>query len=370
MQLLHGLVVIEVATTRKAAYCGRLFADCGADVIKVELPDHDRPPGERLWLDRGKANVILDWRAGDGQALLAQLAGRASVLVHDIQPGEYPAMAALLAALQRDDSRLIVTSVSDFGRDGPFAGRPATDLTVAALSGICMINGVRGRQPLREPGNQTALVAALAGFIGTLAAMANRTVTGGGQAVDASALEAMVNVLSPSILQCSYQRGGPARRASATGYLFDCADGQVSIIISSQRSWQTLTEIWGIEAEPGDARFASEGARRVNMDAVRALLRPALESRTRRDVFEELCTVRVPCGILTTPAELITDPHLVQRGSIVRAEAEEHALALSLPGPSFRVAGEPPAASQRLRPCGADTVRMLVEQTGAVGVSG
>ncbi|MCZ7577042.1 MAG: CoA transferase [Dehalococcoidia bacterium] len=89
----------------------------------------------------------------------------------------------------------------------------------------------------------------MAGFIGALTALANRMQTGEGQSVDVSALEAMVNVLSPSVLQHSYQ-GGPERKPSADGFLFDCADGKVSIIIASEQSWQTLVELWGLEVDP------------------------------------------------------------------------------------------------------------------------
>ena len=360
-RLLAGLTVIELASSIKAAYCARLFCEWGAEVVKVELPGHEPRQHERLWLDRGKANVVLDWRTPAGRDLLMRLVGAACIVIHDIPASPDDWLPAFLERQKALDPALIITSISDLGDCGPFESRPSSDLIVAALSGICMINGRKDSTPLREPGNQTALVAALAAFIGTLAARANAVHGGGGQSVHVSALEAMVNVIGPTILQCSYQADAPKRRESADGFLFDCADGQVSIIVSSQRSWQTILDIWAIELNPADERFNTDGARRKHIDAVREVLRPALSTRLRKDVFAELCSVRVPCGMLLSPAELPMDPHLVERGSMTPARERSEDQVTWLPSPSFRIAGQNPSESgaDRLHAHGEDTAVAL-----------
>ena len=361
MNLLNGLKVVEIAGGIKGGYCGKLFADSGAEVVKVSLPDGEADGRLRVWLDPGKASVVLDWRLPEGRQLLRGLVGSADILVVDDEVaqgglggdlGEFP--------------RLITLSLTDLGREGPFAAMPSSDLTVAALSGMAAINGVAGCLPLREPGNQTSVVAALAGYLGALAAIANRSQTGRGQAVDTSALEAMVNVLSPSVVQCSYQEGGPKRREKADGFLFDCADGQVSIITSSERSWETMVALWDLKVNPLDPRLATEGARRVNMDAVRELLGPVIMTKTRRELFEELCLVRVPCGMLMRPAELPDDPHLLERGSFVSILPRDGSAATTMPGPSFRVFGEKPPESIPLARIAEDTARVLAPVAGAL----
>ncbi|MFN8508312.1 MAG: CoA transferase [Dehalococcoidia bacterium] len=354
ISLLTGLVVVEAGTTVKAGFCGKLLVDAGAEVIKLSLPGAGDAPFSE-WLDRGKASVVLDWRIPEGEALLARLLARADVLVSDLEP---PAEAAALREAASRHPRLVHTVLTDLGSGGPFADRPATDLIVSALSGMCYINGQAGRQPLREPGNQAAIVGALGGYIGTMAALANRSQTGEGQAVEVSALEAMVNVLSPSVLQGSYQDGAPRRHPSTDGFLFDCADGQVSIIISAQRSWETIVDVWGITIDPGDAEKFTEANRRTNMPAIRALLAPVLANKTRREVFEELCMVHVPCGMLMTPADLPHDPHLMQRGSFDTLAGAPGARCV-FPGPGFRVANQPPTAERRLPVLGADTAAVL-----------
>ncbi len=354
ISLLAGLVAIEAGTTVKAGFCGKLLVDAGAEVIKLSLPEPDDPPFSE-WLDRGKASVVIDWRIPEGEALLGRLLARADVLVSDIEP---PAEAAALRDAASRHPRLVHTALTDLGSIGPFAGRPATDLIVSALSGMCYINGQAGRQPLREPGNQASIAGALAGYIGTMAALANRCQTGEGQAVDVSALEAMVNVLSPSVLQCSYQDGAPHRHPSTDGFLFDCADGQVSIIISAQRSWDTILDIWGITIDPAEADRFTEASRRTNMPAIRALLAPVLAKKTRQEVFEELCMVHVPCGMLMTPADLPHDRHLRERGSFDTLANGARAQRV-FPGPGFRVANQPPTAERALPVRGADTARVL-----------
>lgn len=361
--LLQGLTALQVGTGVKAGYCGKLLVDAGADVIKVDLPAPSLAGGFSPWLDRGKASVVLDWRTSEGQELLGRLFEKVALVVSDV---DSPQDRTIIERLAAGQPQLVYASLCDLGHRGPFAGRPSSDLIVSALSGMCYINGKADRLPLREPGNQTAIVAALAGFMGALAALVERSQSGLGQTVEVSALEAMVNVLSPAVLQCSYQDGAPFRRHAADGFLFDCADGKVSIIISSQRSWETILEVWGIVPDPIEAHRFTEQSRRENMDAIRQLFAPLLLSKTRREVFEDLCLLRVPCGMLMNPGELLADEHLLARGSFDSlSRSSPGAPAGPFPGPGFRIAGQAPTAERSLPRLGEDTARLLAPLAGA-----
>lgn len=355
MSLLSGLRAIEVGRTPKAGFCGKMLVDGGAEVIKVSLPARDTPGPFPAWLDRGKSSVVLDWRTPEGGTLMARLLETADVLVSD---WECDRQSLELSDVARRLPRLVHVSASGLGHEGPFAERPFTDLIVSALSGMCYLNGEAGHLPLREPGNQAVIVAGIAAYIGALAALVNRSQTGNGQRVEVSALEAMVNVLSPSVLQCSYQDGAPLRHPSADGFLFDCADGKVSIIISAQRSWETLLDLWHITPPPEDVHKFTEGERRKHLDDIRALLAPVLMKKTRREVFEELCTVHIPAGMLMAPAELLDDPHLRERESFDAIEADG-ATTREFPGPGFRVAGERPGDERPLPAFGGHTAAIL-----------
>lgn len=360
MSLLSGLRAIEVGRTPKAGFCAKMLVDSGAEVIKVTRPARATSGPFSAWLDRGKSSVVLDWRTSEGGALMARLLETADVLVTDWECDRH---SPELSQLARQLPRLVHVSASDLGHEGPFAGRPSTDLVVSALSGMCYINGEADRLPLREPGNQAMIVAGIAAYIGALAALVNRAQTGVGQRVEVSALEALVNVLSPSVLQCSYQDGAPLRHPSADGFLFDCADGKVSIIISAQRSWETLLDLWNITPPPEDAHKFTEGERRKHLDDIRALLAPALAKKTRREVFEELCTVHIPAGMLMAPAELLADPHLRERESFDTLEADG-ATAREFPGPGFRVAGARPGDDRPLPAFGGHTAAILAPLAG------
>lgn len=364
MNALNGILVLERATSLRGAYCGKLLRDCGADVVKIELPGAARFTGQDRWPDAGKTVVSFDPRTPTGVELLDRLASRVDVLIDD-EPFAGDDRADSAAAVGERHPRLIVASITDLGRGGPWDDRPTTDLTVAALSGICSINGAAGQLPLREPGNQTAILAALTGFLGTLVALANRSLNGTGQRVDVSALEAVVNVLSPSVLQHSYRGQGPERSASAQGFLFRCADGQVSIILSADRSWQTLCDVWEVPVNRSDKRFTTQASRRVNIDAVRELLAPILAGKRRAEIFEQLSLVRVPCGMLLSPAELLQDPHLQSRGAFApndRGDGRE--AGRMVPAPGFRLLG---ADSKRdIRPKSPDELRALISSSGGV----
>lgn len=329
---LDGLLVVEIASSFRVAYCGRLFADWGATVVKVERQGVADSQWQRAWLDRGKQSVLLDWETDEGAALLATLARKADVAVRD-RASEGPDLGTL-------PESVVDTWLSDFGPDGPWADRPATDLTLSALSGMATSNNLAHRVPLREPGNQVDILTALAGFIGTLAALEFRHDGDLGQRVDISALEAMVNLLSPSVLQNSYQHGGPPRLPSRRGFMFDCSDGQVSVIVLPQRTWDFLVSLWNLPVDPGDPRFLTEPDRLAHYDEVRAILAPVIRKMTRRELFDQLAVIRIACGMLLSPDELRHDPHLSARGTFLPPRPS----GATYPAPAIRVAGIPPHA--------------------------
>lgn len=330
-QTLKGLAVVELSATVRAGYLGRLLADRGARVTRYALPGGEWPPEDRAWLDRGKLHRSAGWETPPGTRESEELIAGTDVVVED---AGLPALAELGMAPGRwreRDPRLIHVSVTDFGDSGPWAGRGATDLIVSALSGMCGINGYAEGLPLREPGNQAYMVAALSGFVGTLTALAHRDVTGEGQLVDVSALEALVAVLSPSVLQTSYQGASPKRRQPGQDYLFPCKDGWVSLVIAATKAWETLVTIWGIGVDPKDERFRTEAARRANIAAMRELMWPAMAGRTRAEIFAELSPLRIISGMGLRPGELAADPHLAARGSLAREGG------FVIPGASFRM---------------------------------
>jgi crotonobetainyl-CoA:carnitine CoA-transferase CaiB-like acyl-CoA transferase len=345
--LLSGLLVVEIGCSLRAAFCGKLLADCGAEVVKIEPMDMSAQTheGERLWLDAGKRSVMLDWRAAPAVEVLTRLLVRSDVLIEDQPPGALAARGLSPERLRADNPRLVHTSITDFGSDGPWMQRPATDLIISALSGMAALNGLDGRAPLREPGSQTYLLAALFGFIGTLTALINRDVTGRGQHVEVAALEAVASALTPYFLRASYQGTPQRRRKPGEDTLMRCRDGWLSLIPYSDRTWEALIALYGLKVNPNDPYFATEQQRRANIAQIREALSPVFAQRTRRELFEQLSPLRVLCGMVMRPDELPNDLHLTERGSFIRHSPTNGSPAGTLPGPGFRVAGDRPVAS-------------------------
>lgn len=346
---LEGIVVVELSRGVSGRYCGRLFAESGARVVRV-VETGASLDADAGWLDPGKEAVTLALETGEGRELLRRLIRRADVFVEDLGPAALALLGVEGGALRAEHPRLVHASVTPFGLTGPWATRPATDLIVSALSGMCAINGFADGAPLREPGPQTEMVGALVAFIGALAALEDRQVSGLGQQVEASCLEAMLNVLAPTVLQQSYQGHGPPRGGRGGGYLFPCADGWMSLIISANKAWETIVEVLEVPIAESDERFKTEASRRAHMTAVRELITPILLTKTRAELFHLLAPMRVVCGMVLSPEELTEDEHLRSRGAFVHVDGQ--AEPMLIPRVAVRTRGEERPARLSVRQAG------------------
>ncbi|TAK29460.1 MAG: CoA transferase [Chloroflexota bacterium] len=346
---LKGLRVIELANGVAGPYCGKMLADFGADVIKVELPQGDPsravgpfPEGDRdagasfLWLNTNKRGLVLDWLQPAGRKVLRQLVAQADVLVESGPGAELSRLRLDPKSLLRLSSRLIVTSVTPFGRTGPWRDRPATDLTVSALGGMSFLNGLPGEEPLREPGSQTEIIAGISAYIGTMAALADRSVTGQGQAVDAGALEAMLGILTPYITQYSYQGSYMERGPQSRKYMFRCQDGYVSIVIALFNAWELLTEFLDLGEKASAPDEATNMMLMRDDRRVHELLEPGLQRYTRTELFAALMESRMNVGMVLSIPELRTDQHLAAR-RFFKSVDDPRAREAVFPGAPFRL---------------------------------
>ena len=312
---LAGVNVVEVTDHVRGRYCGRLFAELGAHVTRI-AGTGGTPDTDAVWLDCGKQLVELDLDSVGGQSRLDDLVREADALVEDCDPGD-------LRDLTREFPAIVHISVTPFGLDGPWAGRDVPDLIISALSGMAGINGYADGVPLREPGVQAEMVGALMGFIGGLAALEERDHSGLGQLVETSCMESLLNVLSPAVVQWSYTGNGPPRRQRGADMLFRCADGWMSLYITADRAWETILSVLEVELAPGDMRFANELGRRKHAKEMREVLEPVLAARTRSELFQLLSPMRVVCGMVMEPPDLLEDEHLKARSAFVRVQGSD-----------------------------------------------
>ncbi|HEX9258006.1 MAG TPA: CoA transferase, partial [Acidimicrobiales bacterium] len=247
---LAGLRVLDLATVLAGPSCARYLADFGADVIKVERPDGgdtwrrvgwtDPADGVGLWwklTNRNKRFVALDLKHDDDKALLLRLAGEADVLVENFRPGTLERLGLGPDVLLAANPRLVMTRITGFGQDGPYASRAGFATLAEAMSGFAAINGEADRGPLLPP---IALTDEIAGIVAAFATMVALH-SGVGQVVDVSLLESLFQLMGPLItafLQTGYlqPRLGSGIPYTVPRGTYRCSDGGWVAISTSAES--------------------------------------------------------------------------------------------------------------------------------------
>ncbi|MCX6011115.1 MAG: CoA transferase, partial [Chloroflexi bacterium] len=179
-------------TDEKALLCPRFLADMGAEVIRIEKPG-TTPPFH--WENLGKQSITLDIELEAGRELFKKLVSTADVLVESHPPGYLETLGLGYLQLTKINPRLIMASITPFGRDGPYRDYKSGDLVASALGGQLYVNGEPGRPPLKPFGNQSYYLASLFAAIGVLLALMSRHSSGRGQHIDISLQECVAAAL-------------------------------------------------------------------------------------------------------------------------------------------------------------------------------
>jgi crotonobetainyl-CoA:carnitine CoA-transferase CaiB-like acyl-CoA transferase len=248
---LAGIRVVDLAD-EKGELAGRLLADFGADVVRVEPPggavSRRLPPlhrGTSLYFAHRNANkrgVVLDLELDRDRERLLDLCARADVLIESFAPGTLAAQGLAPADLVLRHPHLVAVSISDFGQTGPYRDWVATDATLEAIGGQQFKAGVAGKPPLLPPGALACDIAGVMGCFAALAALLQRARTGHGQWIDLSVLEALAQTTDWSFSNASYTRAKgqvpfEMRMGSGPMYkIYACKGGYVRLVILSSRT--------------------------------------------------------------------------------------------------------------------------------------
>ena len=327
---LAGVSVIDATSTAAGQFCGRLFADYGAEVILVEPPEgaatrREGPfdeAGSLLFrhLNQGKAGFT--WRqaeaASDGD-LQRLLDGADIVLVDAGDP---------IAARAADK---ILCRISDFGEHGPYKHWRGGELIHQALSGVMFTTGAQDREPLYGIGRRTAYACGATAYISCLAALIWRDRTGESQAVEAITAEATAAMAQNLVTQYAYSRTYASRR-QYPGMLaqLKCRDGW--LVLFALRGWPAICRIFDVEHIAQDPRFSGIAALRRNWPDAVAMLREKARDRDVGELIEQLQVAKVSSARIPTLTELLGTPQYVGRG-MFRADADGKLDSL---GPVFR----------------------------------
>ena len=343
---LEGVQVLDLSEGIAGAFAARLLGDHGAEVIKVEPPEgepgralhpllDEGPESERslmfAYLNWNKRGMQLDLASEAGMATLQRLVERSDIVIESFKPGYGLTPEQLLAW----NPRAVVTSVTDFGRTGPYANYAGSDLVLQAMSGIMQISGQADRAPLKHGLNQAYLCGGMNAAYATLAAFFAAERDGVGEHVDLSILECLVSELVTCETYYTFMGAIQGRRLAVqdpySGAPIETRRGYLSFQASLSVPNETFADIFDCEALR-DPKFASNKQRSQHVEEVRALIAEAVKNRDAKDLFLKGQQMRALMGMVQTAPDLLECEQLAARNCFV-----------DLPhpaGPSFRHVGE------------------------------
>lgn len=346
---LRGVKVIELGGLIAGPYAASLFAQFGAEVIKVEAPGEGDPlrrwrklhSGTSLWwysLSRNKQSITLNLKSEKGRRIVRALVENADVVIENFRPGMLEKWGLGWDELSRINPRLVLVRISGYGQDGPYRDRPGFGAIAEAIGGLRYVTGYPDRAPVRVGVSIGDTLAALYAVIGALMALHHRHVNGGkGQVVDAALYEAVFAVMESLIPEYSgsgfvRERAGGSLPGIAPSNTYTCGDGSYVVIGGNsdgifKRLMQAI-ERPEIGEDPALAYNDGRAPQHQMIDA-------AISAWTSRHSLDEVIAVleraEVPVGKIYTAADIHQDLHYRSRGMIEPAVLPD-GQAIDLPG--------------------------------------
>ncbi len=331
MQPLSGLRVVDLAD-EKGELCGRLLADLGAEVIRVEPPKGAlsrrlppfAPDGETSlyfgFRNAGKRSRVMDIKTEQGRAALEELLADADILIESEHPGSLAPLGLAPAEILGRHPQLVITSISDFGQEGPYADYQSTNMIAVAMGGMMYRAGRPERPPVVVPGNFAYDVASGSAAFGTLLAFWKRLETGRGQHVDVSAMEAVANLADWSLPNFSLNPTIGVRAGSGIYTLYRCADGYVRMIVLVLRHWRALLEWVGEPEELMDPHYDQFINRLISMDKIVPIFERFFLEKNKVDIAREAQRRGIPATPLLDPGEVMQNEHALGRETFAQFE--------------------------------------------------
>ncbi len=335
---LEGIKVIELGHIMAGPVCGRMLADMGADVIKVErVPGGDPsrsfvPPkidGESaafMMLNRNKRGIAVDIKRPEGVTLVRRLIRGADVVIENYRTGTLDRLGLGYDSVKANNPGLVWCEISGFGRTGPYAGIGGFDLIAQGYSGLMSLTGEGAdRPPVKCGVPVTDVTAGILGAMGVLAAILHRLLTGEGQRVDTSLYEAGIThtYWQSAIALATGESPGPlgsAHPLSAPYQAFETADGWINVGASSQATWEKVPDLVGQPELVDDERFRDNAARMANLDELVATLAPLFKKRSTEQWLERCEAAGVPAGPVASIQEMLVHPQTVEREMVTEVQ--------------------------------------------------
>ena len=323
-QTLARFTVLDLTQVRSGPTCVRQLADWGANVIKIETPAHltsgEGPGGPREGPDfqnlhRNKRSITLNLKDPAGHAAFLRLVEKADVVVENFRPDVKKRLKIDYETLKKINPRIILASISGFGQDGPYSGRPGFDQIAQGMGGLMSITGKPGEGPMRVGIPVADLTSGLLCSIGILLALLEREQSGEGQYVSTSLLQSQIFMLDFQAArwlmkgEVPKQAGNNHPTSIPTG-VFKTSDGYINIATTGDKIWIRLCETIGGQALLDNPDYRKSGDRSKYRDRLNAEIDAILGKKTSAEWIDILNTAGVPCGPINSIDAVFSDPQV------------------------------------------------------------
>lgn len=372
---LDGVRVVDMTTSYAGPTAAMYLADLGATVIKIERPGYGDdargwgPPfidGNSAWFasaNRNKQSLVLDLRTDSGRDVLLRLLDTADAFLQNMNPAKLVRMGIDAESLRKRNPRLVYCAMSGFGLDGPDSGLPGYDLVAQARSGLMSVTGEKGRSPQRVSTALSDVVTGMCAALAINAALVQQTKTGDGAAIDVSLLDTDLALMAPRIAAFHAGEPEPAPSGGTDSVLsvyqpFEASDRSIVVAVGNDAMWQRFCSAVDLPELASDPGLADNAGRRAQRSRITDLIAERIATRPAAEWVRILGDADVPVSLVQTLSEVVKDPQVVARGSLLPVPGSAERLT-TVHSP-FRIDGLS-VRNERFPDLGADSRRILEE---------
>ena len=327
---LDGVKALDLSEDIAGSFCGRLLADYGAEVLKLEPPTGvslrrmgpffgDDPHPEKslfyLLMNLNKKGATLNLETVTGRNILERLVPHVDVVIESYRPGYLTDLGLGYDDLRDSNPSLIMTSITPFGQTGPYSQFKGEEVVNYAMGLIMSISGVQGEEPLKHGGFQAQYEGGLNGAAATSMALFMQSNTGEGQHIDVSVTECVASTAMATQTMYPFMGGTlPRRRPSGSnfGHPMPCKDGWIIVQTGGGATWDTIADFFG-DPQLKEPKFADPAQRLRNTEELDQVVLDSIKDRGKWDLFTKAAEARMLFGLVQTPSELLECPQLESR---------------------------------------------------------
>lgn len=359
---LSGVRVLDLTQHVAGPYCTKLFADFGADVIKIERPGqgdvtrhigpflHDEPHPDKsglfLHLNTNKRSITLNLKSETGKAIFKDLVKNTDIVIEGFKPGTMERLGLSYSTLETINPKVVMLSISNFGQTGPYRDFKASEIVEYAMGGPMITTGIPDREPVKLAGTVSLTQAGTVAATATMTAFLMAGTTGEGEYIDFAIFEAMLGTHDrrlPNLGAYAYSGADSPRSLPGGGSYpsgtYVCEDGYV-VFLAFPNMWPRFPQMVEMPELLTDPRFATLEARARNRAELDDIFVPWCLTRTKHEVFMAAQKANIPGMPVNDPADLLNDPHFKAREYFIEIE---HPVAgkLTYPGAPVKMGATP-----------------------------